>query len=85
MNKINKEAIEDLKAIPLTNSKEWNTFGDRNKKLKGRRVWWTFQQKEFIIDYICPKTNRVWFTKSFNGWAKDTNAISEMYLVPIEK
>ena len=84
MNKINEEMIKALKAIPLTESKEWRTFGDRNKKLKNRQVWWTFKQKQFTIDYICPKTGRVWFTTSINGWSKDTNAISEMYLIPIK-
>ena len=31
MNKINEEMIKALKAIPLTESKEWRTFGDGNK------------------------------------------------------
>ena len=28
-------------------------------KLKNRKVWWTFTQKQYTIDYICPKTNRI--------------------------
>ena len=83
MNKINEEMIKDLKATPLIDSKEWRS-ANRNKKLKDRQIWWTFKQKQFTIDYICPKTYRVWFTESINGWAKDTNAISEMYLIPIK-
>lgn len=81
MNEFSKNKIEELKAVPLTKSKEWGKMNFTNK-LKDREVYWTWTQKVHIFKYICPMTLRVWFTESFNGHSRDTNAISEMYLIP---
>lgn len=80
MNDYSKNKIAELNAEPLIKSKEW---GRRSfKKLEGRQVYWTWTQKIHTFRHICPMTLRVWFTQNFNGWASDTNAITEMYLIP---
>ena len=81
MNAFSENKIKELNAVPLVQSKEWRTFNFTNK-LKEKQVYWTWKQKVYTIKYICPMTLRVWFTENFNGWASDTNAISEMYLLP---
>lgn len=82
MNKFSQNKIKELNAIPLIESKEWQKHSF--KKLIGREVYWTWKQQMYEIKYICPMTLRVWFTKCFNGWKNDTNAISEMYLLPLK-
>lgn len=81
MNEYSKNKIEELKAIPLVQSKEWGKTNFTNK-LKNRQVYWTWTQKVHTFKHICPMTLRVWFNDNFNGYKNDTNAISEMYLIP---
>ena len=81
MNEYSKNKIEELKAVPLRESKEWG-WVNFTKKLKGRQIYWTWTQKVHTFKHICPMTLRVWFTENFNGHSCDTNAISEMYLIP---
>lgn len=78
MNDYSINKIKELNATPLTDSKEWLKV----KKLISRQVYWTWTQKIHTLRHICPMTRRVWFTENFNGYASDTNASSEMYLIP---
>jgi len=84
MNEYSINKIKELDAVLLTNSKEWKRTNSYNN-LKGRQVYWTWKQKIYTINHICPMTLRVWFTEMFNGWKNDTNAINEMYLIPKNK
>lgn len=79
MNTYSENKIKELKAEPLIYSKEWQK---PLTKLVGRQVYWTWTQKVFTLRHVCPMTRRVWFNESINGWANDTNAVSEMYLIP---
>lgn len=81
MNEYSKNKIQELKATSLCESKEWGRINFTNK-LKGRQVYWTWTQKIHTFKHICPMTLRVWFEDNFNGYKNDTNAISEMYLLP---
>ena len=81
MNDFSNKKIEELNAIPLRDSKEWKKSLSR---LNGRDIYWEWKQKCYTIKYICPITLRVWFTETFNGWSDNTNAIDEMYLIPIK-
>ena len=81
MNVYSTNKIKELGAILLTDSREWKrskTF----KCLEGRQVYWSYKQKIFTIKYICPMTLTIWFTQNFNNWKSDTNALSELYLIP---
>lgn len=81
MNTYSENKIKELNAINLVKSKEWGRTNFTNK-LKGRQVYWTWTQKIHTFKHICPMTLRVWFEDNFNGYKNDTNAISEMYLIP---
>lgn len=80
MNEFSINKIKELNAIPLRDSKEWKRHSFN--KLKGRQVYWTWKQQVYTIKYICPMTLQIWFTVHFNGWRDNTNATSEMYLIP---
>ncbi len=81
MNNYSKNKIAELNATELIKSKEWG-WTNFTKKLEGRQIYWTWKQKVYTIKYICPMTYRIWFTETINGIVRDTNAISEMYLIP---
>jgi len=80
LNDFSEKKLKELNAIPIRESKEWKKS---LKKLHGRQVYWCWRQQIYTIKYICPMTNRMWFTEYFNGWANDTNAINEIYLIPL--
>jgi len=79
MNQYSTDKIKELKAILLTDSKEWKK---NIKKLEGRLVYWSYKQRIFTIRYICPMTYRVYFVESISLTNISTNAISELYLIP---
>jgi hypothetical protein len=79
MNQYSTDKIKELNAVRLLDSKEWKKS---LKKLQGRQVYWTYKQDIFTIKYICPMTLTIWFTRCFNGWKDNVNAIDEMYLIP---
>ena len=79
MNKFSEDKIKELNGVALIQSKEWHKS---LTKLVGRKIYWTWTQSIFTLKHICPMTRRVWFDETINGYAKDTNAIDEMYLLP---
>jgi len=77
-----KEIIKNLDRIPLIDSKEFKN----RKSLKNREIYWSFRNKVYTFDYLCPKTNRIWLTDNKSGYNdhQNTNALSEMYLINIK-
>ena len=83
MNEFSTNKIKEWNAVKLSETKECK--GNSTKKLKNRKVYWTWTQKVHTIKHYCPMTGRVWFTETFNGHSSDTNATSEFYLIPKKK
>lgn len=77
-----QDKINSLNCILLINSKEWNS-NNIIKSLKDREIYWSFRDRIYTFDYLCPKTGRIWLKDNKSGYNnhQDTNALSEMYLI----